>query len=60
MNGNTVSPSLEQNLLKLVDVFRKVMYHEFRVLQDDVCNESVFGHLNLQLFLRLSQSNNIH
>ena len=60
MNSNEVSPCLMQNLLKLVDVFCKVVYHEFRVLQDDVCNESVFGHLYLQLFLRLSQSNNKH
>lgn len=43
-------------LLKLGDVLCEVVNHEFRILHDNVSNESVLGHLYLQLLLRLTQS----
>jgi len=44
-------------LLKLGDVFREVVDHKFRILQDDIGNESVLRRLYLQLLLRLRPSN---
>ena len=47
--------SLVWNLLKLGDAFGKVLNHEFGVLQHNIGDESVLGHLYLQLLLCLSQ-----
>jgi len=48
----------EHRLLKLGDVLREVVDHKFRILQDDIGDESVLGRLYLQLLLRLRPSNN--